>query len=105
MYIIGNDIGYIKVGVSKNPKRRLKQLQTGNEHKLTLLYTEEFECKRIHLLRIEKAVHKELKKVSTKCMGEWFFVDTEDITKIKNTIIYYRIRYEDDILAFEPKFR
>ena len=43
MYIISNDKGYIKVGISKNPKRRLKQLQTGNQNKLTLLFTEEFE--------------------------------------------------------------
>jgi len=104
MYIIANDKGYIKVGVSNNPDRRLRQLQTGNAHKLTLLYTEAFECTRAHLLKIEKIVHKELKKVSTKCMGEWFFVDTDDITKIKNIIIYYRIRYEDDLMAFNRLF-
>jgi len=60
MYIISNELGYIKCGVSCNPKRRVKQLQTGNEHKLTLLFTEEFECERKHLLHIEKAVHNRL---------------------------------------------
>lgn len=105
LYIIGNDQGYIKVGVSKHPKRRLRQLQTGNEHQLTLLFTEEFECTRKHLLHIEKAVHKTLRSMSTKCIGEWFFIDESKMDSIKNTLTFYRIRYEDDILAFEPKFR
>ena len=104
IYIIGNDQGFIKVGVSKHPNKRLKQIQTGNEHKLTLLFTEEFECKRLQLLRIESAIHKELKKVSTKCTGEWFSVDTENISKIKNIITFYRIRYEDDLTAFNRMF-
>lgn len=105
LYIIGNDKGYIKVGVSNNPERRVKQLQTGNEHKLTLLFTEEFECDRKHLLHIEKAVHKALRGMSTKCIGEWFCIDENKMDSIKNTLTYYRIRYEDDISAFEPKFR
>ena len=42
IYIITNELGYIKVGVSKHPEKRVKQLQTGNEHTLSLLFTEEF---------------------------------------------------------------
>ena len=33
LYIIGNDKGYIKVGVSKNPERRVKQAMS-----ISLLY-------------------------------------------------------------------
>lgn len=105
VYIISNDLGYIKVGVSKNPERRVKQLQTGNEHKLTLLFKEEFNCTRSHLLRIEKDLHKQLRSISTKCIGEWFFLDENKMDSIKNTIIFYRIRYEDDNLAFRKPFR
>lgn len=105
LYIIGNDKGYIKVGVSKNPERRVKQLQTGNEHKLTLLFTEEFECDRKHLLHIEKAVHKALRGMSTKCNGEWFYIDEYKMDSIKNTLTFYRIRYENDLLAFKKPFR
>lgn len=105
LYIIGNDKGFIKVGVSKNPERRVKQLQTGNEHKLSLLFTEEFECDRKHLLHIEKEVHKTLRHMSTKCIGEWFEIDKYKMDSIKNTLTFYRIRYEDDKLAFEKPFR
>lgn len=105
IYIISNDQNYIKVGVSNNPERRIKQLQTGNEHKLTLLFTEEFECTRNHLLKIEKQLHKEIKRLATHCVGEWFFLDENKIDTIKNTIIFYRIRYEDDLLSSERHFR
>lgn len=105
IYIIGNDQGYIKCGVSKNPKRRVKQLQTGNEHKLTLLFAEEFNCTRTHLLKIEKDLHKTLRQMSTKCEGEWFYLDKYKMDSIKNTIIFYRIRYEEDTLAFYKPFR
>ncbi len=105
IYIISNDQGYIKVGVSKQPNKRLKQLQTGNEHKLTLLFTEEFECSRKQVLRIEKLIHKELRRLTTKMVGEWFKLNEDELTSIKNTITYHRIRYEDDINFFERKFR
>jgi predicted GIY-YIG superfamily endonuclease len=105
LYIIGNDKGFIKVGVSKNPTKRVKQLQTGNEHKLTLLFTEEFECSRKHLLHIEKEVHKALRRMSNKCIGEWFEIDECKMDSIKNTLTYYRIRYENDLFAFEKQYR
>ena len=104
LYIIGNDKGFIKVGVSNNPTRRVKQLQTGNEHKLTLLFTEEFECERKHLLHIENAVHKALRRMSNKCIGEWFEIDESKMDSIKNTLTYYRIRYENDLTAFDRRF-
>ena len=105
IYIIGNDLGYIKVGVSRNPKKRVKSLSTGNAAKLTLLFTEEFDCERKHLLHIEKAIHKQLQQMTTKCQGEWFFLDKYKIDAIKNIITFYRIRYEEDVLAFTKKFK
>ena len=52
-----NSLGYVKIGVSKHPDIRLKQLQTGNETQLNLLFTEEFNCSRDHLLDIENYIH------------------------------------------------
>ena len=46
IYVIKNNDNYVKIGVSKHPIKRLKQLQTGNQSKLELLFTEEFECDR-----------------------------------------------------------
>lgn len=100
IYIIGNSKNYIKVGVSKHPKKRLTQLQTANADKLSLLFTEEFVCTRAHLLNIEKAIHQHIKQIATHCEGEWFYIDEFKLDSVKNTIIFYRIRYEDDALAF-----
>ena len=103
MYIISNDKGYIKVGITNNPTKRLKQLQTGNPNKLSLLFTEEFESPRAHLLKIEKIVHKELQEYKNDSIGEWFKVDESDLENIKNVIKWNRIRYDADLLAFSFK--
>lgn len=100
MYIISNNQDAIKVGISKQPKKRLKQLQTSNPNRLSLVFTEEFECSCNRLLKIEKMVHKELCSISKERVGEWFKVNNEDIERIKNVIIWNRIRYEQDDLYF-----
>ena len=58
--------GYFKIGVSKNPKKRLKQLQTGNSSELELLgeYSSEYAHK------IEKTLHN--MHTHSKKEGEWF---------------------------------
>lgn len=95
VYIIGNNDDLIKVGISKNPTKRVKQLQTGNGHKLTLLFTEEFECTRQELLKIEKKIHSDLSHLCTKKVGEWFKINSDILDRIKNTIIWHRIRYDN----------
>jgi len=105
IYIISNDLGYIKVGISKYPKKRLKQLQTGNQNILSLLFTEEFECKRSHLLKIERELHRNLRCMTKSAKGEWFLITEDQLKSIKNTIIWHRIRYESDPMAFNPYFK
>lgn len=95
VYIIGNNDDLIKVGISKNPAKRVKQLQTGNGQKLTLLFTEEFECTRQELLKIEKKIHSDLSHLCTKKVGEWFKINSDILDRIKNTIIWHRIRYDN----------
>lgn len=95
VYIIGNNDDLIKVGISKNPTKRVKQLQTGNGQKLTLLFTEEFECTRQELLKIEKKIHSDLSHLCTKKVGEWFKINSDILDRIKNTIIWHRIRYDN----------
>lgn len=96
IYIISNLNGFVKVGVSKNPIKRVKQLQTGNGEKLKLIFTEEFECPRKHLLHIEKKIHQVLSSKCKKRQGEWFEISNEQLQSIKNTIVWHRIRYEDN---------
>lgn len=97
IYIITNDLGYVKVGISKHPEKRLRQLQTGNEHTLSLLFTEEFQCTRNHLLKIENKLHQMISTKAIDHRGEWFKLpDDMPITEIQNLVTYARIRYEDD---------
>ena len=103
IYIISDNQNRIKVGISKNPEKRLKQLQTGHPNKLSLIFTEEFECERAHLLKIEALIHKELRNRTRHMKGEWFYIDENQLQDIKDIITWNRIRYDSDPLAF--KFR
>lgn len=105
IYIIINDLGYVKIGVSKNPNQRLKQLQTGNQSKLSLLFTEEFECDRKHLLDIENYIHKNCSYLCKRVKGEWFNIEQDNIEDLCRFVTYCRIRYEDDITFGRNKCR
>ena len=70
LYIIQSDkTGAIKIGRSKNPSKRLKQLQTGCPDKLKLLVI--FENKG----HLEKNLHRRLKSYKSRRRGEWFDFD------------------------------
>lgn len=101
IYIISDNNGYIKVGISKHPEKRLKQLQTGHPNILTLLFTEEFECKRKHLLKIEKLIHRKIYSIAKHMKGEWFAVSEDQIDKIKHIITWHRIEYDADPITLE----
>lgn len=70
LYIIQSDVtGAIKIGISKNPQKRLKQLQTGSPYTLRIMLVLE---NKAHL---EKYLHNKLKPyIYSKytCKGEWF---------------------------------
>lgn len=58
--------GYYKVGVSKHPQKRVKQLQTGNSSELKLI--ESYQSEYAH--KIEKSL--QLKYSYLRKEGEWF---------------------------------
>lgn len=68
IYIITNGEDY-KVGVSVDPKKRLKQLQTGNSKKLTIVST--FEVSADDVYKMEKEAHREI-QIRYEKRGEWF---------------------------------
>lgn len=86
IYLISNNNNSIKIGHSKNPLKRIKQLQTGNDNKLTLLlvcYADIYLEKRLHKMFL---FHKKY--------GEWFTVSTEQL----NFIIQYLLeRYDTQL--------
>ena len=67
LYVIQSDVtGAVKIGRSKNPIARLKQLQTGSPHKLKLL------CELPEMGHKEILLHRRLSEYKTKKWGEWF---------------------------------
>ena len=87
-----------KVGVSNNPEKRLKTLQTGNPEDLTLLYTS-LVCS--NSFEIEDSVHEHFKDYLLR--GEWF----DPALDIKEVIVYlesqrYVLKSEFD-LSFGTK--
>lgn len=60
------DTGKVKIGISKDPERRLKQLQTGNSSRLVLVATHKAE----NGFADERALHH--KNEAYRIHGEWF---------------------------------
>jgi len=69
IYFIGQDWDHpVKIGIAKNPKSRLGQLQTGNPSRLKILDT--YEPKGVDDCDVEKRMHKAIKEY--RLTGEWF---------------------------------
>ena len=61
-----------KIGIGKNPKKRIKQLQTGNDDELLLIETYQSEIPS----KIEGILHRNYG--SLKKRGEWFTLSLVD---------------------------
>ena len=81
LYIIQtDDEEYTKIGISKNPHKRLKQLQTGNPRKLNLMI--HYPVEGGDPYRIEKQIHEHFSRYRVE--GEWF--QDLDLDKIEKYI-------------------
>jgi Rha family phage regulatory protein len=70
IYVIQEEVSKaFKIGISKNPQARLKQLQTGNSSKLSLIYTTKAESR----FQDELELHKLFEEY--KLQGEWFHLN------------------------------
>jgi hypothetical protein len=97
IYIIANaETDDLKIGYSTNPKKRLKELQTGNANELLLMlqFKGTFED--------EKKLHETFKHLRLE--GEWFkgqeimnIYETLEAISKDNKYVYY------DLLSFENK--
>ena len=58
--------GYYKIGVSKHPKKRVKELQTGNSSELKFIESYESE----HAHKVERALQRRYSYMKKE--GEWF---------------------------------
>lgn len=82
---------YYKIGVSKHPKKRIKQLQTGNSSELKLI--ESYQSEFAH--KIEKALQRRYSYLKKE--GEWFELSVEnevsfnsECKKIEKTILFLK---------------
>jgi hypothetical protein len=113
IYIFENKMyPIIKIGMSDNPKSRIKTVQTNSGFPLEIAYQSE---PILNPAIIEKLIHLELKEFRTK--GEWFELDIqtaiikiEEILKqsiagkYKDLTLKYINNEEPCITAFEPTF-
>lgn len=88
IYIIASSPETVKIGYSADPERRLRQLQTGHERRLSLVHQEAVDSDRAPIL--EKLIHAANRH---NCLhGEWFRLDHKQaIAEVQFAII----RYED----------
>lgn len=91
IYVIGTDKPPFKVGISKNPERRLKNLQTGFPHKLKLHIKKPTEVTKVR--QLETIIHRNIDNFKTN--GEWFDIE---LATLLLEIDFALIRYEDDPL-------
>lgn len=75
IYLIRSSDNTYKIGVSKNPQKRLKNLQTGNANKLELV--DRFECEQS--FKVEKALHRRYKIEKTESGNEWLHLKQEQV--------------------------
>lgn len=66
VYLIRGNDGRYKIGIAKNPRERIRQLQTGNSDQLKLIETYRSENAR----KIESTLHAQYSHGRT--IGEWF---------------------------------
>ncbi len=67
IYLISNNLNQYKIGISKNPKRRIKELQTGNDSNLFVVSQYKSEK---YYKKIETALHNTYKHCNV--LNEWF---------------------------------
>lgn len=90
IYVIASsktNLGPVKIGISDNPEKRMKQLQTAFPEKLEIKYIEPFETK-IKARELEKFLHKDISHLRSH--GEWFSISVEEaIRYVQFTVIAY----------------
>lgn len=77
---------FVKVGIAKNPKNRVKQMQTGCP--IHIGYCCFFTLDSVHLARkVERLFHQVLKFRKRK--GEWFFIVCDDLPWFSDVLNRY----------------
>ena len=78
-----------KIGISCDPEKRCKQLQTGNPFNLKIMYNFKINEKyKIKACKIEKTIHDYLRNVKNNYMkNEWFTLTNDEVVKLVKCLI------------------
>lgn len=79
VYLLKTESGTYKIGVSKNPSNRVKQLNTGNSEKINLIYVYETDIAYV----LEKSLKNHFS--AHRLNGEWFNLSIDDELNFKHT--------------------
>jgi hypothetical protein len=95
LYVIAaHPEGPVKLGMSANPEKRLRQLQTGHAEPLSLFHVEPIEAARCRLF--ERLLHRDIG--CHRKQGEWFALTTEAaILQVKFTVIQYDLKDDREL--------
>lgn len=74
IYIIGENEKRLKIGISEDCQKRLRELQTGNPNQLSLFWISE-DLNKENAFVIEQLFHK--KNAFRGIKGEWFDIELE----------------------------
>ena len=80
VYLIRSEEGLFKIGVSNNPKSRLKALQSATPHNLTLIHAVQTNISR----KIELYLHGYYHTRAIR--GEWFALSDSDVNKFVSEV-------------------
>lgn len=80
IYLIKDGESRYKIGYSKNPKERLKQLQTAGATVFELIYELEVQ----YATKIEKALHRFFSRYNVN--GEWFALPYEEVKSFPDLV-------------------
>ncbi len=80
VYVVAQEGGYTKIGRTDDVDTRLRQLQTGNPHKLRTVFKQS--CSTEIAKKIEKSTLRSLTYYSVLGGKEWFNINFDEVIKL-----------------------
>ncbi len=99
VYIMTSGKSRFKVGISKHPTKRVKQLQTGNPDPIKLLWVSEMK-EGIKASSAESTIHSVLKEMGLHATGEWFNMSDDQVVELASTM---KRCLEEEAVAAPPQ--
>lgn len=85
VYVLCADDHAVKIGVSRDPGKRAKQIQSGQDRKICIYWA--VELWRPQAIELERRLHERLRKQTTHIRGEWYLLSpAQAVAEIKREI-------------------